>query len=843
MTDIFRTVLNMSITGAYISAVIMLLRLAVKKLPKKYSYALWAILGIRLLCPFSFSSAVSIFNVLVPEKPQISSGQMEYIPRDIEYSYEPQVTVSVTAVNDSINSTIPAAVPNSSADPMQTVLGVCAWVWLFGVIIMLIYTVCSYLKVRKTVADSKCIRDNIFVCGNIESPFVYGIIRPGIYVPEGVSEQDMRYIIAHENTHIKRGDHIIRLIAMAALCIHWFDPMVWISYRLMVKDMELSCDERAVRSFDGDVRRGYANALLNMSVKQNKLYGMLAFGENSIKSRIKGVLSLKKPKTAAAVGAVILLVIAAVCLLTNAESRSDIADGRYISGRNIAMAAYSSTFGDDSGYFYDFEGDTLTITPRENDMSRAYELSKWTDLPYSAEEWDSLTEMLPGFDMSGYDDVRYMKLDSSCLLIRADGELWIAEIRGEGIWSIYSLVPYDKYVNDNYNPALNSFEITRSADGYEVRSPLTDIYFFFTENEHDVLHVRRDRGDTAEETVIPYLGGFDPYKTGLYLSDITGDGTDDIFVNTYFSGTGVVDDVTAVIDGSIMEEIPINRLEAERLISESSAELLKNEDFTALDLYISADMPDMDENYIYPYYPDKGVRRYGGMMYELADGQVVGSSVFGFVRNESEYSKLYRAGIVFEYRDGELVPVSISVRADESGSTIPVHNSYAAVNKDGYVYNIPLEDGYINISPYIWGDPVQAPIAAEYSDNSLRLYPTENADGQYSLLRLLRDGENYYYEISDTNFKNWFTVDKDIWQTLEMNIDMYSLRVMHAVIGERLPDGKYIVSDGNADYTINHGGEFDVGDNVTVMYLGNVLAVDNAVMDVVEVIPENADAA
>lgn len=843
MTDIFRTVLNMSITGAYISAVIMLLRLALKKLPKKYSYALWAILGIRLLCPFSFSSAVSIFNVLVPEKPELSSGQMEYIPRDIEYSYEPHVTVSVPAVNDSVSSIIPAAEPDNSVNTMQIILGVCAWVWLIGVIIMLIYTVCSYFRVRKTVSDSKCIGENIYVCGNIESPFVYGIIRPGIYVPEGVSERDMQYIIAHENTHIKRGDHIIRLIAMAALCIHWFDPMVWISYRLMVKDMELSCDERAVRSFEGDVRKDYANALLNMSMKQNKLYGMLAFGESSIKARIKGVLSLKKPKVIAAVGAVVLLLIAAVCLLTNAQSRTDIADGRYISGRNIAMAAYSSVYGDDSGYFYDFQGDTLTITPRENDMSRAYELSKWTDLPYTAEEWDSMTEMLLGFDMSGYDNVRYMKLDSSYLLIKADGELWMAEIRGGEMRSIYSLVPYDKYVNDNYNAALNSFEITKTADGYEVRSPLTDIYFFFTEDEHEYLHVRRDRGDTAEETVIPYLGGFDPYKTGLYLSDITGDGTDDIFVNTYFTGTGIVDDATAVIDGSTMEEIPINRLEAERLISESSAELLKNEDFTAFDLHISADMPDMDESYIYTYYPDKSVRRYGGMMYELIDGQVVGSAVFGFVRNESEYSKLYRAGIVFEYRDGELVPVSISVRADESGSMIPAHNSYAAVNKDGYVYNIPIEDGNIYISPYIWGDPVQAPIAAEYSGNSLRLYPTENADGQYVIMRLLHDGDDYYYEFEDTNFRSWFSIDKDTWQTLAMNIDMYSLRVMHAVVGERLSDGKYIVSDGNADYTINYGGEFAAGENVTVMYLGNVLAVDDAVLDVVEVIPENADAA
>lgn len=840
MTDIFRTVLNMSITGSYIAVVIIILRLFMKKLPKKYSYFLWAILGIRLLCPFSFSSALSIFNVLIPEKPEISSGQMEYIPRDIEYSYEPQVTVSVPQVNDTVNTYLPAAEPNNSVNPMQIVLGVCAWVWLIGVMAMLIYTVCSYIKVKKIVADSRSIGDNIFICRNIESPFVYGIIRPRIYVPEGISENDMRYIAAHENTHIKRCDHIIKLIAVPALSIHWFNPLVWVSYRLMVKDMELSCDEKAVQSFDGDVRKDYANALLNMSVRQNKLYGMLAFGESNIKSRIKRVLSLKKPRVIAAVGAVILLVIAAVCLLTNAQSRPDIDDGRYISGRNIAISALNSTFGYYSGYFYDFEGDTLTITPREGMGGSEYKLSAWTDLPYTAEEWDNMTEMLLDFDMSGYDEVRYMELGSSYLLMKVDNELWIAKIRGEEIWSIYSLVLYDRYVNDNYNSALNSFEITKTEDGYTASSPQTDIYFFFTEDEYEYLHVRRNIGETTEETVIPYLGGFDPYRTGLYLLDITGDGTDDVFVNTYFTGTGIVYDATAVIDGSTMKEIPINRLEAERLISENSAKLLTNDDFTDSDPHLSAVIPDMDESYIYPYYPDKSVRRYGGMMYELMDGQVTGRSVFGFVRNESEHSKLYRAYFVFEYHDGELLPVSISVGTAESDNKIPVHNSYAAVNKDGYVYNIPIEEGYEYISPYIWGDAAEAPIAAEYSANELRLYPTEKADGQYVIMRLLHDGGDYYYEFEDTNFRSWFSIDEEIWHTLEMNIDMYSLREMHAVVGERLSNGKYILSDGNADYTIYSDRELAVGDRVTVMYLGNVLAVDNALLDAVEVVPENS---
>lgn len=316
MESIFRDVLNMSITGAYIAAAIMVIRLFMKKLPKKYSYALWSILGIRLLFPFSFSSAASLFNLI---RPETTESRMTYIPDDIAHSPSPTVTISIPEVNEEINNSLPAPVPEYSADPMQIIMSVCSVIWLTGVGAMLIYTAVSFIKVHRLVRGSEHLRDNIYLCDNIGSPFVFGYIRPRIYIPKGVSKKDIEYIAAHENTHIRRGDHIIKLLATAALSIHWFNPMVWLSYRLMSKDMELSCDESAVRSFEGDVRREYANALLNMSLRQNRLYGLLGFGETGIKSRIKGVLNLKKPTVIATVSAVILLAAAAVCLLTNAE--------------------------------------------------------------------------------------------------------------------------------------------------------------------------------------------------------------------------------------------------------------------------------------------------------------------------------------------------------------------------------------------------------------------------------------------------------------------------------------------------------------------------------------------
>ena len=393
MTEIFRTVLNMSITGAYIAAAIIILRIAMKKLPKKYSYLLWAILGIRLLCPFSFSSAASIFNVLVPEKPAINSGQMEFIPNDIEYAAEPRITVSVPPVNNVISEQLPSAQPTASANPMQTAMAVGTFVWAFGVLAMAVYTVVSYISVRKKVRNAKLSDGNVYTCESIETPFVFGLIKPHIYLPENLADGDRPYIIAHEQTHIDRKDYIVKLIAMVALCVHWFNPMVWLSYRLMTKDMELSCDEKALGSFDLDVKKAYANALLNISLKQNRLSlgGVLSFGESNIKSRIKGVLGAKKPKVTAVISAVIAVIAAAVCLLTNAVKKDNtfepIPNGIYVTDKLLYTAPYKdSYFGDNNGLTYEIRDRTLTISGED---TQTYKLSEPMEIPFTDKEWDS----------------------------------------------------------------------------------------------------------------------------------------------------------------------------------------------------------------------------------------------------------------------------------------------------------------------------------------------------------------------------------------------------------------------------------------------------------------------
>lgn len=404
MAEIFRTVLNMSITGIYVSAVIIILRLAVKKLPKIYSYMLWLILGVRLLCPFSVSSAVSVFNLFIPEKLDVSSQIMEFIPNDIGYQTEPRITVSVPAVNDIISRQLPSAEPSASANPMMIIMFIGANIWFFGMLAMIICTLIFVARVKKRLRSAVMLRDNIYVCRDIATPFVFGLFRVHIYLPEDIPAEALPYIIAHEQVHIKRRDYIVKYVAMLTLCIHWFNPMVWLSYQLMTKDMESSCDEKALNSFDKNEKKAYANALLNISLKQNgiSLGGMLNFGEKSIKERIKVILGAKKPHKAAVVIAVIITSAAAVCLLTNSESKDDKAV-QFFSDPTAAAREYLN----EKNIHHD---DISLITVAENSFFN--EAWKYTLPPlseqYGISENDSLIEVTAEYKSGGSEKKSYL---------------------------------------------------------------------------------------------------------------------------------------------------------------------------------------------------------------------------------------------------------------------------------------------------------------------------------------------------------------------------------------------------------------------------------------------------
>lgn len=316
MSGFLYSLVNMSIAGAFISMVIMLLRVPLKKAPRKYSYMLWSILGIRLLCPFSFSSALSLFNLF---RTETDGGRMSF---EAAQNIAAPVTIPAAPAAAGIpaaHNFPQAAEQTQTADFLPFILFA---VWAAGAAALAIYNIIALARLKKRISGAVNIGENIYECSAISNAFVLGIFRPKIYVPTALSDKERGFIISHERTHISRFDCVIKPIALIALCVHWFNPLMWLSFFLMVRDMEISCDERAVRGFDAEARRDYASALLNMSIRQNRITsgGILAFGESSIKQRIKNVLSPRKPTLWITIAAAAVIIIAAVCLLTNSDN-------------------------------------------------------------------------------------------------------------------------------------------------------------------------------------------------------------------------------------------------------------------------------------------------------------------------------------------------------------------------------------------------------------------------------------------------------------------------------------------------------------------------------------------
>ncbi len=300
MTDLFLNILHMNAKASYVILCIMLIRLPLKKAPKVFSYALWSVAAFRLLCPFSFKSIVS----LVPK-----------VPRDIAYRQVPQIKGVITAAASYANSPVSAPTPAASADPMQIYIRIGAYVWLAGIAAMLIYNVVSVLILKNRLKSARCAGDNIYEAAGLKTPFVLGLFAPRIFIPEGLRIEERAYIIRHEQTHIRRLDHIVKPFAFMVLSIHWFNPLVWAAFCLMSSDMELSCDERVLEEMGGNIKKAYSLSLLSLAAGGRIINGSpLAFGEGNVKGRIKNVLNYKRPAFKIVAAAVIAVLIAGIGL-------------------------------------------------------------------------------------------------------------------------------------------------------------------------------------------------------------------------------------------------------------------------------------------------------------------------------------------------------------------------------------------------------------------------------------------------------------------------------------------------------------------------------------------------
>lgn len=314
MSDLFLKIVNMSISASWLVAAVLILRLVLKKAPKWVNVLLWGIVAVRLICPFSFESALS----LIPSA--------ETFPEKIISGPSFDVQTGITPIDNRINDYLGdryfegVTVPTNNGNNVMTILTI---VWIIGILLLVAYTVISYWRLNRKVDTAVHYKDNIFQSENVSSPFVLGIINPRIYLPFSMNEQDMEHVVAHEQAHIRRKDHWWKPLGFLLLTIHWFNPLMWLAYVLLCRDIELACDEKVIKGLGNEQRADYTQALVACSVNRRMIAACpLAFGEVGVKERVKSVMNYKKPAFWVIILAVIACVIVAVCFLTNPKQDS-----------------------------------------------------------------------------------------------------------------------------------------------------------------------------------------------------------------------------------------------------------------------------------------------------------------------------------------------------------------------------------------------------------------------------------------------------------------------------------------------------------------------------------------
>lgn len=367
MANFFLEIVNMSITASYLIVAVVLLRLILNKAPKWIRGILWGLVGIRLVIPFSFESAFSLIpsSSLVPSVNELqgaSDGNTGNLPPVWDFSTGAGATPQST---DVVGIEAPITEVSQAGDiSLTTILAI---IWLVGLAAMLVYCAASYLRLNKRVADAVIYRGGknvIYQSEKVDSPFVLGFFFPRIYLPFKMDATDMDCVIAHEKAHITRKDHWMKPIAFIILAVYWFNPLVWIAYILLCRDIELACDEKVIKEMGVENKKQYSEALLKCSVPQRLISACpLAFGEVGVKKRIVNVLHYKKPAFWIILVSLILCVVVAVCFMTKpkAETIPYINDGS-VDWENVSeIVIYSD------GYYGRTMEEPLVITD-ENEL-------------------------------------------------------------------------------------------------------------------------------------------------------------------------------------------------------------------------------------------------------------------------------------------------------------------------------------------------------------------------------------------------------------------------------------------------------------------------------------------
>ena len=312
MAAVFLKLLNLSISASWLVLAVLVLRLVSKRSPKWMNVLLWGMVALRLMLPFSIESALS----LIPSAETLS-------PEVVRFDPAPTITSGVEFIDNAVNPSLSesfAAAPLASVNPLYVWTYLAGWVWLIGLGAMLLYALVSYLRLRRRVSVSLCVRENIYLCDAISSPFILGVVKPRIYLPSGLDEVEQQNVLSHERAHLVRRDHWWKPLGFALLAVYWFNPLLWLAYALLCRDIELACDERVIRTMDESAVKTYSTVLLACSMPRKAVITCpLAFGEVGVKERVRNALHYKKPAFWVVAASVAVCVVVAVCFLTNPE--------------------------------------------------------------------------------------------------------------------------------------------------------------------------------------------------------------------------------------------------------------------------------------------------------------------------------------------------------------------------------------------------------------------------------------------------------------------------------------------------------------------------------------------
>ncbi|MFR5406239.1 MAG: M56 family metallopeptidase [Oscillibacter sp.] len=318
MAAVFLKLLNLSISASWLVLAVLVLRLVSKRSPKWMNVLLWGTVALRLVLPFSVESALS----LIPSAETVSPAVVQFDPA-------PTITSGVSIIDNAVNPSLSehfAAVPTMSVNPLYVWTEIAGWVWLIGLGTMLLYALVSYLRLRRRVRVSLPVQDHIYLCDAISSPFILGVVKPHIYLPSGLDEVQRQNVLSHEQAHLARRDHWWKPLGFALLAVYWFNPVLWLAYALLCRDIELACDERVIRTMDESAVKTYSTVLLACSMPRKAVITCpLAFGEVGVKERVKNALHYKKPAFWVVAASVAVCVVVAVCFLTNPPTDTDAA--------------------------------------------------------------------------------------------------------------------------------------------------------------------------------------------------------------------------------------------------------------------------------------------------------------------------------------------------------------------------------------------------------------------------------------------------------------------------------------------------------------------------------------